>query len=88
MKKEIIEVKKKAIADGVPIVMDEALEAIKEVLLKNNPGTILEIGTATGYSAICFSNILENKCTIDTIELSISRANEAKENIEAARVTG
>lgn len=33
------------------------------------PRTILELGTFTGYSALCFAEGLETGCTIDTIEI-------------------
>ena len=82
MKEKIEQIKQKALQDHVPILMDNTLEIMREILLENKPKDILEIGTATGYSAICFSDILENKCHIDTIELSELRANKAKENIK------
>ena len=75
-------IKQKALEEHIPIVMDDTLEVIKEILLKEKPKRILELGTATGYSSICFSNILENNVNIDTIELDEERANEAKENIK------
>ncbi|MCL2382719.1 MAG: O-methyltransferase [Oscillospiraceae bacterium] len=91
MKQEILEIKEKALKNHVPIIMDDTLEAIRDVLLKNNPKRILEIGTATGYSALCFFDILvsdgvddvnSSDIQIDTIELNEERATEAKENIQ------
>ena len=61
--------------------MDDTLEIIKKILLEEKPKRILELGTATGYSSICFSNVLNNNVYIDTIELDEERANEAIENI-------
>ena len=78
----IKEVKKKALAEHIPIIMDDTLVIIKDILIKEKPKRILEIGTATGYSAICFSNILNNNVLIDTIELDETRANEALKNIK------
>ena len=75
-------IKEKALNEHIPIIMDDTLDAIKSILLKEKPKRILEIGTATGYSAICFSNILNNNVYIDTIELDEVRANEAKNNIK------
>ena len=75
-------IKQKALNEHIPIVMDDTLEVIKKILLEEKPKRILEIGTATGYSSICFSNILENNVYIDTIELDEQRANEAIENIK------
>ena len=79
-------IKKKALDEHIPIVMDDTLEVIKEILLKEKPKRILELGTATGYSSICFSNILENNVHIDTIELDEERANEAIENIKGLKL--
>ena len=67
-KKYIKEIKEKALVEKVPIIMDDTLEVISKYLLKLKPKKILEIGTAVGYSAICFVDILENKCTVDTVE--------------------
>ena len=83
-------IKEKALDEHIPILMDDTLEAIKEILIKEKPTKILEIGTATGYSSICFATILLENCrgensstiTIDTIELDETRANEAIENIK------
>ena len=79
---DINDIKQKALKNHIPIVMDDTLEVIKEILLKEKPKRILELGTATGYSSICFSNILNDDVHIDTIELDEERAKEAKENIE------
>lgn len=75
-------IKQKALDEHIPIIMDDTLEVIKEILLKEKPKRILELGTATGYSSICFSNILNDDVYIDTIELDEQRANEAIENIK------
>ncbi len=77
----IEQIKESALNEHIPIIMDDTLEVIKKILLEEKPTNILEIGTATGYSAICFSNVLNNHIHIDTIELDEERANEAIENI-------
>ena len=75
-------VKKKALDEHIPIIMDETLEIIKEYLEKEKPNRILEIGTAVGYSASQFVRLAGNQVKIDTIELDENRANEAIENIK------
>ena len=75
-------IKEKALNEHIPIIMDDTLEVIKDILLKEKPKRILELGTATGYSSICFSSILNNDVYIDTIELDEQRANEAIDNIK------
>jgi len=79
---ELENLKQEAIQNHIPIIMDDTLEVIKEILENENPTRILEIGTAVGYSAICFAKYTNNDCVIDTIELDEERANEAKENIK------
>ena len=65
---ELERVKKKALEDHIPIIVDETLEVMGKYLSKIKPEKILEIGTAVGYSAICFSEFLEDGGNIDTIE--------------------
>ena len=78
---ELEKVKQKALENHIPIVMDESLEVIKEILVKENPKRILEIGTAVGYSASQFAKYAK-EAVIDTIELNEERYKEAKENIK------
>lgn len=84
------EIKQKALDEHIPIIMDDTLEVIEKILLEEKPKRILELGTATGYSAISFATILLKNCRgeqcssvlIDTIELNEQRAIEAKQNIK------
>ena len=85
MKEEIIEqIKKEALDDHIPIIMDESLMVMDEVVAKRNKlfDRILEIGTAVGYSAICFSKFLSENGKIDTIERDGEWVQKAKENIQ------
>ncbi len=75
-------VKEKAIENHIPIIMDDTLEKIEEILKEEKPKRILEIGTAVGYSATMFAKYTDENCIIDTIEIDEERAKEAKENIE------
>ena len=85
-KKEISIIKKKALEDKVPIIMDDTLEVIAKILDESKPKKILEIGTAVGYSAICFSEYLQENGKIDTIERDTERVKEARKNIKKAEV--
>lgn len=76
------EIKKKALEDHIPIIMDDTLEVVAKILKEIKPTKILEIGTAVGYSAICFSEYLKEDGIIDTIERDEERLKEAKENIK------
>ena len=79
------EIKKKALENRVPIIMDDTLEKIVELLKEVKPKRLLEIGAAVGYSAICFEKYVSLK--IDTIEQDEERFLEAKENIESLGLT-
>ena len=85
-KEELAKIKEKALEDHIPIIMDDTLHVIEEELKIFKPKRILEIGTAVGYSAICFSEFLEDDGIIDTIERDTERVNEAKQNIKKAEV--
>ena len=76
------EIKEKALNEHIPIIMDDTLEVIENLMKEIKPTAILEIGTAVGYSAICFSKFLEKGGFIDTIERDKERIKEAKENIK------
>ncbi|MEE0865395.1 MAG: O-methyltransferase [Clostridia bacterium] len=87
MKAEMItmflnKIKEKALEEHIPIIMDETLEVIGNCLKEIKPKAILEIGTAVGYSAICFSKFLDKDGFIDTIERDEERIKEAKINIK------
>ena len=76
------EIKKKALDEHIPIIMDDTLNVIENIMKKTKPTAILEIGTAVGYSAICFSRLLADGGRIDTIERDEERVKEARENIK------
>lgn len=78
----IEEIKKKALEDHIPIIMDDTLEVVGKILEKIKPKKILEIGTAVGYSAIKFSEYLNENGYIDTIERDEERVKEANQNIK------
>lgn len=71
--------KEYCIKNKIPIITDEALAYIKEIIKENNIKSILEIGSAIGYSAINFSS---NETFVDTIERDLFRVNEAKKWIK------
>lgn len=83
---ELEKIKKKALEDHIPIIMDDTLEVMEKYLKEEKPQRILEIGTAVGYSAICFTDFLADSGLIDTIERDEQRVKEARENIKKAKV--
>ena len=80
--KELEKIKQKALEEHIPIIMDDTLEVIEKELKNNPPKRILEIGTAVGYSAMCFSEFLTKDGKIDTIERDEERIKQAKINIK------
>lgn len=85
-KQELEKIKQKALEEHIPIIMDDTLKVVDEILTKLEPKKILEIGTAVGYSAMCFSEYLLDGGKIDTIERDKERILQAKENIKEVGV--
>ena len=85
-KQELEKIKQKALQEHIPIIMDDTLEVVDKILTEIKPRRILEIGTAVGYSAICFSEYLQQGGKIDTIERDEERIVEARENIKKVEV--
>ena len=81
-KDKLNQIKQKALEEHIPIIMDDTLQVIEQKMQQNKPEKILEIGTAVGYSAICFTEFLAETGKIDTIERDEERIQEAKKNIK------
>lgn len=67
----------------IPIMQKDAINYICEYIKENNIKTILEIGTAIGYSAI---KMCESGAEITTIERDEERYNKAVQNVEKANM--
>ena len=78
---DLDKIKQKALDEHIPIIMDDTLEVVDKILKELKPKKILEIGTAVGYSAMCFSEYLTDGGKIDTIERDEERVKQARENI-------
>lgn len=83
---ELKKIKEKALSEHIPIIMDDTLEVVDRILNELKPKKILEIGTAVGYSAMCFSKYLQEGGKIDTIERDEERVIQARENIKKVGV--
>lgn len=83
---ELKKIKQKALEEHIPIIMDDTLAVMEKYLIEIKPKRILEIGTAVGYSAMCFTKFLAEDGWIDTIEREQERVKEAKENIKKVGV--
>lgn len=83
----IEEIKIKARENHVPILQDVSLKLILDILEKKRPNSILEIGTAVGYSAINFSRYLGGvNPYIKTIEINDKMYEEASRNVHLLRL--
>ena len=65
---------------NIPIMDSDGIEFLKELIIENNISTILEIGSAIGYSAIAMASI-DERITITTLERDTERYNIAVNNI-------
>lgn len=82
----LTEIEKYGRKNKIPILLDDTLEYISKILEDIKPRRILEIGTAIGFSALCFSKYLTDDGRIDTIEIESLRVQQALENIEKVGV--
>ena len=77
--------RKKAEAEGVPIIREETEAFIRAIALLMKPRDILELGTAVGYSSIMLALTDESHASrIDTVEDWEPRIPLAKANIREA----
>lgn len=75
------ELEKYAKENNIPIMMKDGIEFLLDFIVKNNIKSILEIGSAIGYSAIRMA-CLNSNIKVTTIERDIERYNEAVKNIK------
>lgn len=83
----LAEIEKYGRDNKIPILLDDSLEYISNLLSKIKPKRVLEIGTAIGFSAINFSKYLADGGRIDTIEIESLRVEQALQNIERVGVS-
>ena len=83
MNKLLEQIKQKALLNNVPIIQDDGLKIIMKYIKKYQVKKMIEIGTAVGYSALCFSEVSTIE-RIDTFERNEVMFEQAKENIKAA----
>ena len=80
--KNLLKIKKEAIEENIPIIMDDTLKVIYDYYKDRKAFSILEIGSAVGYSALCFLDILDCNGVIDTIERDHNLVIKAKSNFK------
>ena len=67
--------------NNVPIMMKDGIEFLTQYIKDNNVKTVLEIGSAIGYSAIRMA-LVDESIKVTTIERDTARYNEAVKNIK------
>lgn len=87
---------KMAVSDGVPIIRKDTKDLLKVLIRMHRPESVLEIGTAVGYSTIFIADTIRSnhdifsdglshdKWHIDTCELDEDRIRVATDNIKAS----
>jgi len=80
MKELILEMERFASQNNVPIIELDSIKFIMKYIKLNKVESILEIGTAIGYSAILMANA-NDFCEITTIEKDDKRYREAVKNV-------
>lgn len=80
----LAEIEAHAAANRVPIIRRETAAFLRTLLVMQRPHQLLEVGTATGYSALCMSEVLEPEGHITTIEKYEKRIPLARENFRRA----
>ena len=79
--KLIKEIEEYGIKNNVPIMSEDTIETIKNIIMVNEVHTILEIGTAIGYSTICFAST-PGVTNITSIERDPIRSSIAYNNVK------
>ena len=75
------EIRTYAKENNVPIMLDDGIEFLTKYIVENKINTVLEIGTAIGYSAIMMA-LANHNLTVTTIERDEKRYLEALKNIK------
>lgn len=73
--------RKRALNDEIPIIHKEVQKHIELLIAANKIQTILEVGTAVGFSASIFAEAMGPEGQVDTIERNLNMVVQADENI-------
>ena len=79
--KSFYELEEYALVKDVPIMQKEGIEYLIDELNKRNAESVLEIGSAIGYSSLMMATHVKG-LHVDTIERDEERVEEAKKNID------
>ena len=82
------EIREEAQKDAVPIIRDETAALLRVCLEINKPKSILELGTAVGYSALLMLDCLHGDTSLTTVENFPERIRKAEENFHRSPYKG
>ena len=77
----LTEIAESAVSRDIPIIRPAMRDLMRTLLIIHKPMSILEIGTAVGFSALYMREYAPDACRITTIENYEPRIREAKENL-------
>ncbi len=81
IEEEVRKIKKYALDNNVPIMVDESIDYLTDFIVKKQINSVLEIGTAIGYSAIMMA-LSNPNIKITSVERDKDRYLEAVKNIK------
>lgn len=81
MKEAILEMERYAKDNNIPIIEKDSIKFIMKFIKLNNVKSILEIGSAIGYSAILMASV-DAETSVTTIERDETRYLEALKNVK------
>ena len=84
MLKRLSEIEKYGRSEGVPILQYDSACVLANIVEELKPKTVLEIGTAIGYSSLII--LLSADCTLTTLEIDEGREKIAKDNFATFNV--
>jgi len=73
--------RKRAMDDNIPIIHQEVQKHIELLIAAKKTRTVLEVGTAVGFSASIFAEAMGPQGQVDTIERNFKMVVQAEENI-------
>ena len=83
---KLASLEKSSVSGGIPIIRHEMISFLQVILEIQKPGRILEVGTATGFSALVMASFAPDTCQITTIEKDAERIAAARKNFSEFQV--
>lgn len=87
----LAQMEREARLNHVPIIRPQTRSLLRMLLAAGRPSTVLEVGTAVGFSALCMKEYAPKDCRIVTIERQEDRITAARENFrrfdQSGRIT-